>query len=349
MGLFKKEKIEGGFNSQHVNVVIEKELNKGIYKEVAEFIAEQDKSEAKSLVIKNFEYDFVEELDFKENDIISALKESYAFKNKTKEEKLELLSQEISKQAEKLSQIKDGYWHKKVKTGKKVKNDKGKDVDEYRVEKVMVNRIDEDRKLRLLKVLKQHVQDYDERGAYEIINIRGLREIRFLAIGDFLFPLYRSPNNMTIYPNMVTQKKVYKVQRDLAVQEFNESTTSKFMNFLEKAKPLISTILIIVCIIWSINLGMREADLQDKIREEIKSYQNMMSKQEQELTKCAARNAFFMDKITTEQHELFSYANQQMSIMTDYLNNSITGEKGNSLREDAIRKTVDDITGNVTG
>ena len=46
------KKIETGFNAKHINVVVEKLINGNLFQEVAEFVAEQDKSDSKSLVIK---------------------------------------------------------------------------------------------------------------------------------------------------------------------------------------------------------------------------------------------------------------------------------------------------------
>lgn len=341
MAIFKKKKeVMTGFQSRAVNVVVEKIINGNLIQEVAEFTAWQDKSDSKSLVIKSDEMDFIEELDFTENEIISILKESLEFRGNTKEEKVKHITSKIEKQTKKINSIKDGYLVKVGKDGVPLKKTDGS------IDRIQVNRIDEDRKLRLLEVLKQHILDYDDAGVYEIINIDGMREIRFLLVEDFLYPLYRSPHNKTIYPNMVTKKKVYKVQRDLAQKEYEDATTSKIGNFFKNAMPFFIIGLLMINIIWSINIGMRESDLQGTIQEEIVEYQNMLSACDERSTIASTKCAFFLSEFTKDNQELMSYANQQMSLLTDALNESITKNQNigtNKLREQVVDKIVDEV------
>ncbi len=253
---FKNEKVTGGFNSNYVNVIIEKVINGNLIQEVAEFVVQQTKSEGQSLILKNDEMDFLEELDFTEDDVIASLKESLKFRGKTKKEKLVTLDKAIKTKSDKINNIKKGYYTKKTI----LKPDETKEKSpkqKHTIEKVKVNKIDEDRELRLLKVLKEHIIDYDDGGVYEIINIRGLREIRFLLVEDFLYPVYRSPNKRTMFQNMVTKKKVYKVQHDLARQEYLDATKSKISEFFKNALPFFAALIVLFGLFLVYNNGVR--------------------------------------------------------------------------------------------
>lgn len=345
MGFFNKKQKEPteGFNSRMINVVVEKVINGNLVQEVAEFIAIQDKSDSKSLVIREDNLDFIEELDFTENELITVLKQTLEFKGKDKKEKIAVLEKNIQKQTEKIKKIKKGRIKvAKKKDGKTVSSEP---EDKEKPQHIQVNRIDEERKLRLLQVLKEHTQDYDDRGVYEIINVEGRREIRFLVVGDFLYPMYRSPNHKTIYPNMVSKKKVYKLQYDLARKEFDDAITSKIADFFKKIQPLLSFALLLTCIIWSVHLGGEKSKLQDTIQEEVEVYQKMLATADQRCVEASTKCGFYLSEFVKDNANLLIYANEQMRLLTLAMNSSIekANQKQNSLRDQVVQKVIDEV------
>lgn len=342
MGLFnkkKKESDEKGFNSLVVNVVVEKVLNGNLVQEVAEFKALQDKSESKSFIIQNPEMDFVEELDFSENEIIKNLKLTLELKNKTKEEKLRILKKSIEYQTIRFNRIKDGYLYEFDDNGKKVLDDEGKQ------KKTKVNYIDEERYLRFLQVLKEHVEDYDGNAVYEIINKEGYREIRFALIDDFLYPLMRSPNKKSIYRNMVTKKKVYKVKSDLNRQEFEEATLSKVMDFFKKVMPFLVIALFFANMFWNFKINARAEEFDDKERELATKYQKLLIEADERCTVANTKCSVFLTEFTKDNKDMISYANEQMRLLTEKMNQSIdvTTGRTNSLREQVVNQVINEV------
>lgn len=334
VGIFTSKKVIGGFNSNYVNVVVEKIINGNLVQEVAEFIVEQSRGEGRSLILRNDNYEFIEELDFTKNDIISSLEETFKFRGESKEEKLKLINSRIEEQSDKVNNIFKGNWHKKVpfvdkpdekkiKIANELEKDKKAEVKKFKIEKIQVNIIDEQRLLRLLEVLKQHIIDYDDNGVYEIINIVGLREIRFLLVEDFLYPLYRSPNNKTVYPNMVTKKKVYKVQHDLARSEFENATRSKINDFFKNALPIFVMALLLINIFFVYTNAVRGSKIDEEIHEGIKSCQSTLSTCNKRATEATLQSAFFITQYTKNNQDLISYASEQMHLLSIAMNDSV--------------------------
>jgi len=343
MGLFgnkKKETEEKGFNSKIVNVVIEKIINGNLVQEIAEFKAYQNQSESKSVVIQNPEMDFVEELDFTENELIKNIKLTLELKNKTKKEKLNLLEDSISYQNSRINRIKDGYLYEIMDDGKPATDENGNQI------KTKVNYIDEDIYLRLLQVLKEHIQDYDDNGVYEIINKEGYREIRFALIDDFLYPLLRSPNKKVIYRNIVTKKKIYKVKSDLNRQEFEEATLSKIMDFFKKAMPFLVIALFFSCMFWQFKINARAETLDEKEIELAKKYQALLLEADERCTVANTKCSVFLTEFTKDNKDMISYANEQMKLLTEKMNQSIDLNTGrtNTLREQVINNVIDEAT-----
>lgn len=344
-GLFKKKKPEEkGFNSAYINIVIERQINNSLIQEVGEFIATQKKSSSKSLVIENQKMGFIEELDFSENALISTLKTTLEFKDLEKFEKLKLLNENIKAQTDRISRIKEGYYYP---LNNREERNNLSDTDNVKESNpIKVNLIDEKIKLRLLEVLKEHTEDYDNRGIYEVINSRGYRELRFLVEGEFLYPLCRSPNKKTIYRNMVTKKKVYKVEYDLNQKEFEQSTTSKIQNFFKNAMPFMVIVLFIVLMFAFVNLNNDRAKMQDEIKSNIAYYQNLLAEADKRCVEASTKCSFFLSEFTKDNQQLISYANEQMNMLTTALNNSLGNKKDTSsmnyLRDQVINKVINE-------
>lgn len=347
MGWFKKTtKVEGGFNSDYVNIIIEKVINGNLYQEVAEFGVYQTKSEGRSLILKDETKDFLEELDFTENDLIVSLKESLKFRGKDKATKLKVLNDAISFKADKITNIKEGYWLKKIELDPVDQESSGKKnpKKKYKIEKVQVNKIDEERELRILKILREHTIDFDENGVYEIINFNGVREIRFLLIEDFLYPVYRSSHNKTMYANMVTKKKVYKVKYDLAKEEFENAVKSKISEFFKNALPVMTVLLILLLCFFLYKNSVRGSQIDEKIHDGVVATQKLLDACNTQSTKATLQSSFFLTEYTKDNQDMYKYAKEQMKLLTIAMNETIAkGTRGvNRVVSDSVNKIIDE-------
>lgn len=351
-GLFKKKKEEDkGFNSSYINIVVERQVNSTLIQEVAEFMAVEDRSDSKSLVARNDEYSFIEEMDFSKVTWINTLETTMRIKDMPVKEKLELLDKDIKAQTNRINRIKDGYYiprKKKVdKDGKPVLKDKKPIFYDDEDNKVKVNLIDEEVKLRLLEVLREHTQDYDDKAIYEVINSNGYRELRFLAVDEFLYPLCRSPNKKTIYRNMVTKKKVYKVEADLNRDEFEKSITSKIQNFFKNAMPFMVIIVFIVLLFALVNVDKDRKELSQNIHDVEEKYADLLYASEQKHTEATAKCSYVLSKIVEGNEELLEHANTQMQLMTKEINSTVNNNAHfiNNLREEVVNKAKTEVQG----
>lgn len=330
----RKEKVTGGFNSRDISIVVEKIINGNLIQEVAHFIAKQDKTDSKSLVVINEDFDFKEELDFVENEIISTLKKQLEFKDKSKEEKLKIIRNSINNQLEIIKNIKKSEYGYKIDSNEE---ETAEEETDKKKKQEPTNIIDEENKLRVLQVLEQHIIDYDDKGVYEIINIEGMREIRFLLVGDFLFPLYRSPNNRTIYAGMVTKKKVYKVESDIAKQEYENETTSKIQSFFKAILPILTIALVIINIFWAVNNYSARAEIQKEIQNQIAKYQGALANCEEKNVRSSTMCSVYLSEFTKDNSDLIKYANEQMKLLTEAMNQTI---KENEQTQQGLRNKI---------
>src|SRR6056297_3018575 len=130
-------------NEPKFKIKVYKSLGRETYQEIDSFYANQKKDNSGSMFLVNQEHNFKESLAVSKNEEIVKLKDRLDIKKLPIEKQREVLDRKIEKQEDKVRHIIDGVL---------VEGDK----------KIKVNSIEEDKKLRQLKVLKYVMNHTDE-------------------------------------------------------------------------------------------------------------------------------------------------------------------------------------------
>lgn len=200
----KKDTNEINISSAEVRVVIKRMLGK-VPVTIASFTATQQRDEVKNLVLVSAENDFKEDMNFTQQKIIDSMKTALEVSNISSEEKAKKLREKVENQNALIRSIKEGYAY--VKTKNKV-------TGEEKKEKVKVNYIEEENRLKLYKLLEFHYKHYGE-GSYEEIDNDGFRRITFKFQEGIFYPYYFCDDSTTIYADMTSKRKIYKQEQDL--------------------------------------------------------------------------------------------------------------------------------------
>lgn len=231
MGLFNTKKKDKTIQGNLTHIVIYRELANNLPVAVAEFDAQQEKDDNYNLVLVNENEKFKEDISFVEDPLVSFFKYKLDLikSEKSRKEKIDLIEQKIAEQQKLIKSISDGFLNI---DGKKTK----------------VNRIDEENKLTIYKILKY---DYENKGdgSYEIINTQGQKEIHFLTKDGVLIPYFhKSSGNLTKYPDLSSKRKIYKEVQDMIDKERLDEQKDVFGGVI----GLILKILLVVMLVGNI-------------------------------------------------------------------------------------------------
>jgi hypothetical protein len=290
MKLFKKKNKKDDSNIAETKVRIEvvRLLGGAVPYTIAKFEALQTADSDNNLILVDEANSFKDDVDIVKHKIIADLQDILELHKKPIEERIKLVKERIEKQQRLISSIKDGYIEREVeKEGKRVK------------EKVRVNKIDEDVKLREYTALLD-VLSNDGDGSYETIDSDGLKRIFYLYKEGILIPYKWITAKTTLYPDISTKRKLYKENQDLIDQDFFNDNKGFFSGWKKYAGVAILLIWMISLIYFSVNLNRSYAEFDDRKAEEYS-------------TKCA----YWCTNIHTETQTFINAYNNMISEKED--------------------------------
>lgn len=233
-------------NEPKFKIIVYKTLGRDVYQEIDKFYATQKKDSSGSMLLINEDHNFKESLSISKNEEILKLKDRLNIKNLTIEKQIEALTHKIKEQEDKVRNIKDGYW---------------KDTEtktEYKV-----NSIEENKKLKQLKVLKYIINHSDE-GGYDSIDGDGFRQRFYLYDEGALIPMFWERKTASLYVAVDTAIKFYKADQDLINQDYADENKDKWANFGKGLFLVIIAVIFIANIYWSSTISERSNDLDTK-------------------------------------------------------------------------------------
>lgn len=243
-----KEKKKGESNLQQISsnrilVRVYKDFGSNTQILKAEYDALEKRDSFNNLISVNTDFSHNQDTDFTIDDVYREMQIILEFKNKGKQDKLEILQKKID------------YQDRLIKY-----------LEKYPRLNAVYNYCDEDLKSRDYKILKNHIQNHEGEGAYFTIE-NGLRVYSFLACDGYLAPIWHGIDRYTQYPDHTRKLKIT-VQEDMRMrQEIEEYNKNK------KIGNIIAWGLVITVILFGLNvyagfkLYDKHSTLDDKIHE----------------------------------------------------------------------------------
>lgn len=228
---------------------VRRKYNNDTMQTIFKFVAVERRNDAANVELVNNSYDFKEEIDPDTYEKITDLEKQIVTKQTleylelddklgnidSREEKLKTISKMIKDQENLVGSIKNN------KVTVKVTDKLTKEVTEHVKD---VNVIDERNKLRFLKVLKEHYENFSSSGGYEWLDENGNRQRFFNWVDGFLYPVKENIPLHTVYTEMTTKRKEYKVESDILDKDFAEDTKTPISDFMKNIFIIILMLLI---------------------------------------------------------------------------------------------------------
>jgi len=228
-------------NEPKFKINVYKSLGRGTYQEIDSFYANQKKDNSGSMFLVNQEHNFKESLAVSKNEEIVKLKDRLDIKKLPIEKQREVLDRKIEKQEDKVRHIIDGVL---------IEGDK----------KIKVNSIEEDKKLRQLKVLKYVINHTDE-GSYDSIDGQGFRQRYYLYDEGALIPMFWDMKTASLYVAVDTAIKFYKADQDLIDQDYIDENKGKWAGFGKGLAMVLFVILFIALMYGFLQNNERSSEL----------------------------------------------------------------------------------------
>jgi hypothetical protein len=235
----KKEKNQKNVSENIVRIEVFRLLGDSVPYSIALFEAIQDKDSDNNLVLVEENNSFKDDVEIVQNKLLSDLKFTLDLSSLSLEEKINLVKKKIRSQESILKNIKDGYYYKENKEGKK--------------EKIKVNIIDEELNLNKYKVFLEHLQNSGS-GSYETIDFDGKKRIYYMYKNGLLYPIKYIKAKNTLYPDVSTKRKIYKSEQDEIDREFLNDNRGLFSGWKQYLFIGIILVFFIVNIYWSVQL-----------------------------------------------------------------------------------------------
>jgi hypothetical protein len=210
-------------NEPKYKIQVYKHLGREVPQEIDSFYATQKKDSSGSMFLVNEDHNFKEPLSISKNDSVEKLKYRLDLKKLPLEKQKEILDQKIDSQEKLVRSIENG-------------------VIEVNGETKKVNSIEEEKRLKQLKVLR-YIINHSETGSYDAIDGEGFRQRFYLYNEGALIPMFWDRNTASLYVAVDTAIKFYKADQDLIEQDYLDENRSKWANF---GRGLAMVIMVIV-------------------------------------------------------------------------------------------------------
>jgi len=198
-------------NEPKYKIEVFKHLGRDVPQEIDSFYANQKKDSSGSMFLVAEDHNFKEPLSISKNDSVEKLKYRLDLKNLPLDKQKELLDRKVTEQENLVRGIVDG-------------------VAEVKGEKKKVNSIEEEKKLKQLKVLR-YIINHSDSGSYDTIDGLGFRKRYYLYNEGALIPMFWDRNTASLYVAVDTAIKFYKADQDLIEQDYIDENRNKWANF----------------------------------------------------------------------------------------------------------------------
>lgn len=241
---------QSNINEPKYKIIVYKNLGRDVYQEIDNFHATQKKDSSGSMFLVNEEHNFKESLAISKEENVLKLKERLDIKKLPLEKQREALDNKIIEQEERIRNIENGIIKHVIKN-------KGED-DKVIEEKV--NSIEENKKLKQLKVLK-YVINHSQQGSYDSIDGQGFRQRFYLYDEGALIPMFWDRKTSSLYTAVDTRIKFYKADQDLINADFADENRDKWAKIGKGLMMLMFVVLFVALIYWGIQLNERSSEL----------------------------------------------------------------------------------------
>lgn len=209
----------------------------------AEYEAEERRDAYNNLISVNKEFLHDEDTDFTVDDVYHNMEVLLNFKNRSKEDKIKILTAKITKQNRIIQYL-----------------------EKFPEINAVYNYSDEDLKLRDYELMKEYTENVTGQGAYFTIE-KGRRVYSFDSVDGFLVPIWRGVATHTQYPDHTRKKKII-IQEDIILK-----TELQKYNINKKLGNLLVWGMIAITILFGLNIwgGLRILEMNHNIDEKMHS------------------------------------------------------------------------------
>lgn len=233
-------------NEPKFKIIVYKTIGRDVYQEIDSFYANQKKDNSGSMFLVNEEHNFKESLAISKDENVQKLKERLDIKKLPLEQQREALDNKIKEQEGRIRKIDNGLIVHKLEGNKTVEE--------------KVNTIEENKKLKQLKVLKYVINHTDE-GSYDSIDGQGFRQRYYLYDEGALIPMFWDRKTASLYVAVDTRIKFYKADQDLINSDFADENKDKWAKIGKALAMVMFVILFIALIYWGVKLNDRATEL----------------------------------------------------------------------------------------
>lgn len=198
----KKESTK--INKPRIHVIVKREMAQNVLQTVATFYAVQDKDGQYNLTLVNNKSRFKEDYTFIEHGLV--VHNKLRATGNSKEERTKVLEDAIKEQLQRLARVREGYLFTEEDLKKWDASTSQEEKD--RINKQKINIVDEENKLKFLKITKEKIR-FQGQGSYEEINERGERQITFVAEEGVFIPVFHDCDHTSAYIDTSLARKLF--------------------------------------------------------------------------------------------------------------------------------------------
>lgn len=241
-------------NEPKFKIIIYKTLGRDVYQEIDNFYATQKKDNSGSMFLVNEDHNFKESLAISKNEEVEKLKERLNIKKLSIEDQRKALDNKIIEQEKRIRNIEGGIIKHVIP--------KDKEREEQIIEE-KVNSIEENKRLKQLKVLK-YVINHTDKGSYDSIDGDGFRQRFYLYDEGALLPMFWDRKTASLYVAVDTAIKFYKADQDLINADFADENRDKWAKIGRGLMVVLFVVLFIGNIYWAMQIMERSNELDDR-------------------------------------------------------------------------------------
>jgi len=240
----KEGERQKNINEPKFKIIVYKTLGRDVYQEIDSFYASQKKDNSGSMFLVNQEHNFKESLAISKNEAVQKLKEKLDIKKLTIEEQIKILDTNIQKQEDRIRSIENG-------------------IIRHKEEDEKVNSIEENKRLKQLKVLRYVINHTDE-GSYDSIDGEGYRQRYYLYEEGALIPMFWDRKTASLYVAVDTAIKFYKADQDLINADYADENRDKWAKIGRGLMLLLFVVLFVANIYWGLQIMERSDELDSR-------------------------------------------------------------------------------------
>lgn len=241
-------------NEPKFKIIIYKTLGRDVYQEIDKFYATQKKDSSGSMFLVNEDHNFKESLAISKNEEVEKLKERLNIKKLSIEDQRKALDTKIIEQEKRIRSIDGGIIKHTIPKDEK--------REEQTIEE-KVNSIEENKRLKQLKVLK-HVINHTDEGSYDSIDGDGFRQRFYLYDEGALIPMFWDRKTASLYVAVDIAIKFYKADQDLINADFSDENRDKWSKIGRGLMVVLFVVLFIGNIYWAMQIMERSNELDDR-------------------------------------------------------------------------------------